>query len=159
MVVDHNGIVFHINLTPKNSWNQKYRTLFFWGGIGTRHSPNHIHMICLSERWKTTLKSFGSCIGGMIFKPFWHTAKLCLVLTKTSACLSRLKVLRPNGCQTQVVLKPVTGWDHDIPIRKATEFTAKFFPYELASGLYKLWERISEKLCSPIQYATSGTWI
>lgn len=95
----------------------------------------------------------------MIFKPFWHTAKLCLVLTKTSACLSRLKVLRPNGCQTQVVLKPVTGWDHDIPIRKATEFTAKFFPYELASGLYKLWERISEKLCSPIQYATSGTWI
>lgn len=130
MVVDHNGIVFHINLTPKTSWNQRYIGHCFFG-IGTRHSPNHIHMICLSERWKTTLKSFGSCIGGMIFKPFWHTAKLCLVLTKTSACLSRLKVLRPNGCQTQVVLKPVTGWDHDIPIRKATKSTAKFFPYEL----------------------------
>ena len=112
-------------------------------------------MIYLGERWKTTLKSFGSCIGGMVFKPFWHTAKLCLVLTKTSACLTRLKVLRPRGSANpswvageMVVniccLKTISGWDLPLPI---------------ASGLYKLGKCISEKLCSPIQYTTSGTWI
>ena len=88
---------YQLDANP-TSWNQR------WDVGVPRHSPNHIHMICLGERWKTTLKSFGSCIGGMVFKPFWHTAKLCLVLTKTSACLTRLKVLRPRGSakRTQV---------------------------------------------------------
>ena len=42
---------------------------------------------------KTTFKSFGSCIGSMVFKPLWHSAKLSLVFAKTSARLAGLHIL------------------------------------------------------------------
>ena len=116
-------------------------------------------MISLSQRRKTTFKSFGSCIGSMVFKPLWHSAKLSLVFTKASApsggspypcCGSKAR----NTTWTPHVtaLAPLKTCDWTCYCKALVQEVTKI---PKMSRIHKLWEGTSEKLGSPIQYTTS----